>query len=108
MAAKFQLYGDAKGSHRFSLVGPDGTIMLTSDIYPDHAAAVAGIAAVRGIAASAIIVDRTGSDPLNLYQAKAPLTSTTKKEGTLRAEVASEREEPSSGPYVMTPEGAVT
>lgn len=61
MAAKFELYMDADDSFRFRLVGPDGTVLLTSEPYADEDLAIAGIWSVREAAARGKIVDITDS-----------------------------------------------
>jgi uncharacterized protein YegP (UPF0339 family) len=47
MAGMFELFIDADASFRFQLTAPDGTVMAVSRAFPDKAAAVEGIAAVR-------------------------------------------------------------
>ena len=47
MAGMFELFIDADASFRFQLTAPDGTVMAVSRAFPNKAAAVAGIAAVR-------------------------------------------------------------
>lgn len=47
MAGMFELFIDADASFRFQLTAPDGTVMAVSRAFPDKAAAVDGIAAVR-------------------------------------------------------------
>lgn len=47
MAGMFELFIDADASFRFQLTAPDGTVMAVSRAFPNRAAAVAGIAAVR-------------------------------------------------------------
>ena len=61
MAAKFELYLDAEDCFRFRLVGPDGTVLLTSEPYADEDRAIAGIWSVREAAARGTIVDITDS-----------------------------------------------
>jgi uncharacterized protein YegP (UPF0339 family) len=61
VAAKFELYLDAEDCFRFRLIGPDGTVMLTSEPYADEDVAIAGIWSVREAAARGKIVDITGS-----------------------------------------------
>ena len=63
MAAQFQLYRDENAASRFSLVTVDGTVIFSSKAFADEAAASEGIAAVRDIAVSGVIVDCT-ADPL--------------------------------------------
>jgi uncharacterized protein YegP (UPF0339 family) len=52
---------DADDSFRFRLVGPDGTVLLTSEPYADEDLAIAGIWSVREAAARGKIVDITDS-----------------------------------------------
>ena len=47
MAGMFELFIDADASFRFQLTAPDGTVMAVSRAFPNKAAAVEGIAAVR-------------------------------------------------------------
>jgi uncharacterized protein YegP (UPF0339 family) len=47
VAGMFELFIDADASFRFQLTAPDGTVMAVSRAFPDKAAAVEGIAAVR-------------------------------------------------------------
>lgn len=47
VAGMFELFVDNDASFRFQLTAPDGTVMAVSRAFPDKAAAVEGIAAVR-------------------------------------------------------------
>ncbi len=62
MAGGFELYLDGEGYHRFRLVAVDDSVMLTSEPYVHEDAAIAGIWAVREVAVTGRIVDRTGSN----------------------------------------------
>ncbi|MBT2533571.1 DUF1508 domain-containing protein [Arthrobacter sp. ISL-48] len=62
MTAGFELYLDQEGRHRFRMVAVDGSVMLTSEAYIHEDDAIAGIWAVREVAVSGSIVDRTGSN----------------------------------------------
>ncbi len=57
MAAKFEIYQDAKGEYRFRLKAGNGEIVATGESYPTMAGAHAGIEAVKRAAATATIVE---------------------------------------------------
>ena len=53
MAAKFEIYQDAKGEHRFRLRASNGEIVATGEGYSTRSGAVAGVQAVKRAAAEA-------------------------------------------------------
>lgn len=57
MAAKFEIYQDAKGEYRFRLKSGNGEVVATGESYPTAAGARAGVAAVQRAAATATIVE---------------------------------------------------
>ncbi|MCA4134070.1 DUF1508 domain-containing protein [Arthrobacter sp. M4] len=57
MAGTFELFVDVDASFRFRLKAPDGTVVALSMAFPDKAAAVAGISAVREYAGMGLITD---------------------------------------------------
>ena len=57
MAAKFEIYQDAKGEYRFRLKAANGEIVATGESYPTAAGAHAGVEAVKRAAAAATIVE---------------------------------------------------
>ena len=57
MAAKFEIYQDAKGEYRFRLKSGNGEVVATGESYPTMAGARAGVAAVQRAAATATIVE---------------------------------------------------
>lgn len=57
MAAKFEIYQDAKGEYRFRLRSGNGEVVATGESYPTAAGAFAGVAAVQRAAATATIVE---------------------------------------------------
>lgn len=56
MAGRFEIYRD-EDQFRFRLTGDDGATLVTSELYGDKEATVAGINGVRDCAASALIAD---------------------------------------------------
>jgi uncharacterized protein YegP (UPF0339 family) len=57
MAGMFELFIDEDACFRFRLTAPDGTVMALSRHFPDKAAAVAGIAAVREYAGMGFVTE---------------------------------------------------
>ncbi|WP_196820243.1 YegP family protein [Arthrobacter sp. CAN_A6] len=57
MAAVIELFHDRDNAFRFRLKTPDGTVIAVSKPFPDKAAAVAGIRAVRECAGTGLITD---------------------------------------------------
>lgn len=57
MAAKFEIYQDAKGEYRFKLKSGNGEVIATGESYPTLAGARAGVAAVQRATATAMIVE---------------------------------------------------
>lgn len=57
MTGTFELFTDENLGFRFRLKAPDGTVMALSRSFPDKAAAVAGITAVREYAGMGLITD---------------------------------------------------
>jgi uncharacterized protein YegP (UPF0339 family) len=57
MAAVIELFHDRDDAYRFRLKTPDGTVIAVSKPFPDKAAAVAGIRAVRECAGTGLITD---------------------------------------------------
>nr|WP_201468983.1 DUF1508 domain-containing protein [Microbacterium hydrocarbonoxydans] len=57
MAAKFELYTDSSGGHRFRLKAGNGEVIASSESYTTRAAAVNGIESVRRSAADAEVVE---------------------------------------------------
>jgi uncharacterized protein YegP (UPF0339 family) len=70
MTGKFELFTDNQ-YFRFRLTAPDGTVMALSRPFPDKAAAVAGIAAVREYAGMGLITDLCPDSPLHQPSANA-------------------------------------
>lgn len=60
MSGTFELISNDLGEFRVLLVAGDGEVLASSGPYADQAAVVAGIASVREIAGTGLIVDRTG------------------------------------------------
>ena len=58
MAAKFELYKDAKGEYRFKLVAPNGQTIAVSEGYKSRDSAVNGIASVKKNAPTAKIEEK--------------------------------------------------
>ena len=57
MAAKFEIYQDAKHDFRFRLKAGNGEVVATGESYPTLAGAHAGVEAVKRAAATATIVE---------------------------------------------------
>lgn len=57
MAAKFEVYTDKAGKHRFRLKAGNGEVVATGEAYETRAAARKGCEAVQRAAAAAEIVD---------------------------------------------------
>ena len=57
MTGTFELFTDDNQYFRFRLTAPDGTVIALSRPFPDKAAAVAGITAVREYAGIGLITD---------------------------------------------------
>ena len=57
MAAKFEIYQDAKGEFRFRLKAGNGEVVATGESYPSLAGAQQGVEAVKRAAAAAEIVE---------------------------------------------------
>lgn len=57
MAAVIELFHDRDNAFRFRLKTSDGTVIAVSKPFPDKAAAVAGIRAVRECAGTGLITD---------------------------------------------------
>ncbi|MCU1532414.1 MAG: hypothetical protein JWO49_1985 [Arthrobacter sp.] len=57
MAGMFELFIDEAACFRFRLTAPDGTVMALSRPFPDKAAAVTGIAAVREYAGTGFVTE---------------------------------------------------
>lgn len=56
MAAKFEIYTDAKGEYRFRLKAGNGEVVATGESYPTLSGVKAGIEAVKRAAAAADVV----------------------------------------------------
>lgn len=65
MRGTFELFNDEDKHFRFRLTAPDGTLMALSRPFPDKAAAVAGITAVREYAGTGLITDQCPEVPLH-------------------------------------------
>ncbi|MBX3195984.1 MAG: YegP family protein [Microbacteriaceae bacterium] len=61
MAAKFELKKSSNGKFHFNLKAGNGEIIATSEMYESKASAKNGIDSVKANAASAEVVDLTGS-----------------------------------------------
>jgi len=59
MAAKFEVYKDARGEFRFRLKAANGEIIASSEGYKSKAAAQNGVESVRTNAPTATLVDQT-------------------------------------------------
>ena len=59
MAAKFDLYKDAKGEFRWRLIAPNGEIIATGEGYKSKDGAKKGIESVKKNAPKATIQDKT-------------------------------------------------
>lgn len=57
MAAKFEIYQDAKGEHRFRLKASNGEIVAIGEGYSTRAGAIRGTEAVKRAAAEAAVPD---------------------------------------------------
>lgn len=78
MTGTFELFHDEDKHFRFRLRAPDGTVMAVSRPFPDKAAAVAGITAVREYAGMSLITDLCPGIPLHKPWAKTrPAARTT-------------------------------
>jgi hypothetical protein len=60
MAAKFEIYNDAKGEFRFRLKAGNGEIVATGEGYQTKSGVINGVDAVKRAAAEAEIDDKTG------------------------------------------------
>ncbi|MGH3761981.1 YegP family protein [Actinophytocola sp.] len=60
MAAKFEIYTDAKGEFRFRLKAGNGEIVATGESYKTKSGVINGVDAVKRAAAEADMDDRTG------------------------------------------------
>ena len=61
MAAKFEVYKDAKGEFRFRLKAANGEIVATGESYTSKAGVLSGLDAVKRAAAEATVDDQTGA-----------------------------------------------
>lgn len=78
MTGTFELFTDDNQYFRFRLTAPDGTVIALSRPFPDKAAAVAGITAVREYAGMGLITDLCPDIPLHQPSANArPAARTT-------------------------------
>ncbi|GAB3016027.1 YegP family protein [Mycobacterium bourgelatii] len=59
MAAKFEIFNDARGEFRFRLKAANGEVIASSEGYKSKAAAQNGIESVRNNAPAATLVDQT-------------------------------------------------
>lgn len=59
MAAKFEIYEDAKGEFRFRLKAGNGEIVATGESYETKSGVINGVDAVKRAAAEGEIDDRT-------------------------------------------------
>lgn len=57
MAAKFEIYKDAKGEYRFRLKAGNGEVVATGESYPTLAGARTGVEAVKRAASEADVVE---------------------------------------------------
>ncbi|MDR1807113.1 MAG: DUF1508 domain-containing protein [Propionibacteriaceae bacterium] len=57
MAAKFEIYPDAKGEYRFRLKAGNGEVVATGQAYASKAGAIEGAKAVQRAAAAATITE---------------------------------------------------
>lgn len=79
MAATFELFQNDGISFGFRLRAPDGALVAVSGQFPDKAAAVAGIRAVRECAGTGLITDlcpSTSSDAVAQKANPSPITAT--------------------------------
>jgi GAF domain-containing protein len=63
MAGIFELYTDLHAQLRFRLLAPDGTVLATSQAYPDKFTAAAAITDVRECAGTGLIQDHSAATP---------------------------------------------
>jgi len=61
MAAKFEIYTDAKGEFRFRLKAGNGEVVATGESYKTRDGVIKGVDAVKRAAAEAEIDDKTGA-----------------------------------------------
>ena len=61
MAAKFEVYKDAKGEFRFRLKAANGEIVATGESYTSKSGVLNGVDAVKRAAAAAAVDDQTGT-----------------------------------------------
>jgi uncharacterized protein YegP (UPF0339 family) len=59
MAAKFEIYKDARGEFRFRLKAANGEVIASSEGYKTKSAAQNGVESVRTNAPNATLVDQT-------------------------------------------------
>jgi uncharacterized protein len=59
MAAKFEIYNDAKGEFRFRLKAGNGEVVATGESYKTKSGVINGVDAVKRAAAEAEIDDNT-------------------------------------------------
>jgi uncharacterized protein YegP (UPF0339 family) len=72
MAAVIELFHDRDDAFRFRLKTPDGTVIAVSKPFPDKAAAVAGIRAVRECAGTGLIADLCKPRPYAAGSSRRP------------------------------------
>lgn len=63
MAGIFELFTDDHAELRFRLLAPDGTVLATSEAYPDKFSAAAAITDVRECAGTGLIQDHSAATP---------------------------------------------
>lgn len=89
MTGTFELFHDEDKHFRFRLTAPDGTVIAVSSPFPDKAAAVAGITAVREYAGMGLITDLCPEIPLHRPSAKTlPAARTTSPVSTAAPQAA--------------------
>jgi len=59
MAAKFEIYNDAKGEFRFRLKAGNGEVVASGESYKTKAGVISGVDAVKRAAAEAEVDDNT-------------------------------------------------
>lgn len=59
VAAKFEVYKDARGEYRFRLKAPNGQIIASSEGYKSKDSALNGVASVQKNAADALVDDQS-------------------------------------------------
>ncbi len=59
MAAKFEIYTDAKGEYRFRLKAGNGEVVATGESYQTKSGVINGVDAVKRAAAEAEVDDQT-------------------------------------------------